>query len=53
MLFIFQVLVIVSPIIAGWVTYRLMKALQASGADRFGYMPLSALSSAHEKSEGT
>ena len=53
MLFIFQVLVIVSPIVAGWVTYRLMKALQASGADRFGHMPLSALRSPQETSEGS
>jgi ubiquinol-cytochrome c reductase cytochrome b subunit len=53
MLFIFQVLVIVSPIVAGWVTYRLMKALQASGADRFGHMPLSALRSAREASKGS
>jgi ubiquinol-cytochrome c reductase cytochrome b subunit len=45
MLFIFQILVIVSPFIVGWVTYRLMKALAASGADRFAHMPLSALRS--------
>jgi ubiquinol-cytochrome c reductase cytochrome b subunit len=52
MLFIFQVLVIVSPLVAGWVTYRLMKALQASGVDRFGHRPWSALKSAPEASEG-
>jgi ubiquinol-cytochrome c reductase cytochrome b subunit len=45
MLFIFQVLVIVSPFIAGWITYRLMKALAASGVDRFSHMSLSALRS--------
>jgi ubiquinol-cytochrome c reductase cytochrome b subunit len=45
MLFIFQVLVVVSPFVAGWITYRLMKALAASGADRFSHMPLSALRS--------
>lgn len=39
----YRVAVIVLPVIAGFVTYRLMKALLLSGADTFREMPLSAL----------
>ncbi len=40
---VFRVLVLVLPPVAGWVTYRLMKALAASGAERISEMPLRAL----------
>ena len=39
----YQIAVLVLPPIVGYVTYRLMKALLLSGAERFSYMPLSAL----------
>ena len=40
---IYRVLVFVLPLLFGYVTYRLMKALNYSGVDRFREMPLSAL----------
>jgi ubiquinol-cytochrome c reductase cytochrome b subunit len=39
----FQVLVIVLPPIVGYVTYRLMKALQVSRAEHFSTVPLDAV----------
>jgi ubiquinol-cytochrome c reductase cytochrome b subunit len=40
---VFQVMVIVLPPIVGYVTYRLMKGLQVSRAERFGTVPLEAV----------
>ena len=40
---VFQVLVIVLPPLVGYVTYRLMKGLQASRAERFATVPLEAV----------
>ncbi|HEU5002509.1 MAG TPA: ubiquinol-cytochrome c reductase cytochrome b subunit [Actinomycetota bacterium] len=40
----FRVLVIVLPLVVGFVVYRLMKALKASGAARLSRMPARALS---------
>jgi ubiquinol-cytochrome c reductase cytochrome b subunit len=40
---IFQVLVIVVPPLAGYVAYRLMKGLQASGAEHFATVPFDAV----------
>ena len=40
---IFQVLVIVVPPVTGYITYRLMKALQVSRAERFSTVPLDAI----------
>jgi ubiquinol-cytochrome c reductase cytochrome b subunit len=40
---VFRGLVLVLPPLVGYVVYRLMKALAASGADRFTHMPLDAL----------
>ena len=40
---IYRVAVLVLPVIAGYVTYRLMRALRFSGVDRFRQMPMSAL----------
>lgn len=40
---IYRVLVFVLPIVFGYLTYRLMKALRFSGVERFRDMPLSAL----------
>jgi hypothetical protein len=37
---LFRIAVIVLPPVVGFVTYRLMKALAASGVDRFSHMPL-------------
>jgi ubiquinol-cytochrome c reductase cytochrome b subunit len=39
----FQVVVIVVPPLVGWVTYRLMKALQVSRAERFATVPADAV----------
>jgi ubiquinol-cytochrome c reductase cytochrome b subunit len=39
---IYRVLVLVLPIVLGYLTYRLMKALRFSGVERFREMPLSA-----------
>jgi ubiquinol-cytochrome c reductase cytochrome b subunit len=39
----FRILLFVLPPIVGYATYRLMRALAASGAPRFGTMPLRAL----------
>jgi ubiquinol-cytochrome c reductase cytochrome b subunit len=39
----FRIAVLVVPPLAGWVTYRLMKGLRASGVDRFRHLPLSAV----------
>jgi ubiquinol-cytochrome c reductase cytochrome b subunit len=39
----YQIAVLVLPPVVGYVAYRLMKALLLSGAERFSYMPLSAL----------
>jgi ubiquinol-cytochrome c reductase cytochrome b subunit len=40
---LFQVLVIVLPPLVGYVTYRLVKGLQASRAERFSTVPLDAV----------
>jgi quinol---cytochrome-c reductase cytochrome b subunit len=40
---VFQVLVLVVPPVVGFIIYRLMKALAASGAERFSEMPARAL----------
>jgi ubiquinol-cytochrome c reductase cytochrome b subunit len=40
---IFRIAVPVVPPLLGWFTYRLMLALQASGAERFAEMPLQAV----------
>ncbi len=40
---VFQVLVIVAPPLVGYVTYRLMKGLQVSRAERFSTVPLEAM----------
>ena len=40
---IYRVLTLALPPVVGYVTYRLMKALAASGAERFSQMPLGAL----------
>jgi len=40
---VFQVLIIVLPPLVGYVTYRLMKGLQVSGAERFATVPLDAV----------
>ena len=40
---IFRIAVPVVPPLLGWFTYRLMVALQASGAERFAEMPLQAV----------
>lgn len=40
---IFRILILVLPPLVGWATYRLMKALVASGAGRITEMPLAAL----------
>jgi ubiquinol-cytochrome c reductase cytochrome b subunit len=37
---VFRVLVVAAPPASGYVTYRLMRALKLSGADRFTHMPL-------------
>ena len=42
---VFQVLLIVLPPIVGYFVYRLMKALQLSGVERFSEMPARALRS--------
>jgi ubiquinol-cytochrome c reductase cytochrome b subunit len=42
---IYQILVFALPVVSGYVTYRLMKALRLSGAERFRDMPLRALRS--------
>jgi ubiquinol-cytochrome c reductase cytochrome b subunit len=39
----FRIALLVLPALAGWLTYRLMKALRASEAARFSEMPLTAL----------
>ena len=39
----YRVAVIALPVVAGWVTYRLMKALLFSGAENFRDMPFAAL----------
>ena len=40
---VYQVLVLALPPIVGYIVFRLMKGLLASGAERFSQMPLSAL----------
>ena len=40
---VFQVLVIVLPPLVGYLTYRLMKGLQVSRAERFSTVPLDAV----------
>ena len=40
---VFQVLIIVLPPLVGYVTYRLMKGLKVSRAERFGTVPLEAM----------
>jgi len=40
---VYQVLVLALPPIVGYIVYRLMKGLLASGAERFSQMPLSAV----------
>jgi ubiquinol-cytochrome c reductase cytochrome b subunit len=40
---VYRIAVLVLPPIVGYVTYRLMKALKLSGAERFRDMPLKAL----------
>jgi ubiquinol-cytochrome c reductase cytochrome b subunit len=39
----YRVVVLALPPVIGYLTYRLMKALQLSGAERFGTLPLRAL----------
>jgi hypothetical protein len=39
----FRIFALALPPLVGYVVYRLMKALAASGADRFTHMPLKAL----------
>ena len=39
---VFRVLLVVLPVLVGYVTYRAMKALAASGAERFSEMPIGA-----------
>jgi ubiquinol-cytochrome c reductase cytochrome b subunit len=43
MTWMFRVLLIVVPVLVGWVTHRLMVALAQSRVDRFEHMPLTAL----------
>ncbi|HWL65717.1 MAG TPA: cytochrome b, partial [Actinomycetota bacterium] len=40
---VYRILLFVVPVVGGYVTHRLMKALARSGADRFMEMPLDAL----------
>ncbi len=40
---IFRILILLLPPLVGWGTYRLMKALAASGAGHLSEMPLAAL----------
>ena len=49
MTWIFRVLLIVLPPLVGYVTYRLMKALARSGAERLSEMPLAALGYRHHE----